>query len=639
MQNRVYSRQFDDIYFSPEDGLAESEFVFFAGNELSQRWAALSDAEQAEWAQGGIFTIAETGFGTGLNFLLACKMFSEAVPRGAHLHFISVEKYPLTAAEIREALLCWRAELSPYLERLCDFYPLRVPGFHRIEIAGNISLTLIFDDVGVALPQLVAPQGVDAWFLDGFAPSKNPDMWTEELFTQMARLSHKRTSFATFTAAGFVKRGLKAAGFEVEKVAGYGRKRERLVGRFSGGEGAEGAEGDLPEKEKIAKARPRVAVIGGGLAGTACAYALKGRADITLYEAGESLASGASGNKIGLVNPRFTAQRDASSDFYAAAYAGVLRILAQLSADGHAIDYTPCGTLHLITSDDKEKRFKALAESWGWTPEHLQILDARQATEIAGVTVNGAALYLPDSCYVSPQKLCAAYAAESGANVKTGDVVDLIELCANGWRVTTKDRKSEEFDTVILACGAAVTKFAPLEWLPVHTVRGQVSHAQASEESAKLRCNICYGGYISAPQDGLHMLGSTFQKWLTDTDIRAEDNADNIEKLRAVLPELAEGIDIVNAKAGLRTAAHDRFPIAGRVPDLESYKYKGMADKNLPGLYISTAHGSHGIVSSLMAAKMIADDILQEPFSLASETCKALSGARFLERDRKKGHL
>ena len=216
MQNRVYSEQFDDIYFSPENGLAESDFVFFEGNDLPARWAAAGEK----------FTIAETGFGTGLNFLLACKKFKESVKhKNTELHYISFEKYPLSRDDIAEALECWRAELSSYLDAFLKMYPLRVPGFHRVQLDDNIFLTLIFDDANDALPQLDVPQGVDAWFLDGFAPSKNPDMWSDEIFAQMARLSAPTATFATFTAAGFVKRGLQEAGFDVHKVAGFGRKR------------------------------------------------------------------------------------------------------------------------------------------------------------------------------------------------------------------------------------------------------------------------------------------------------------------------------------------------------------------------------------------------------------------------------
>ena len=249
------SAQFDDIYFSPENGLEETRHVFLAGNGLPEAW---KDRER--------FVIAETGFGTGLNFLAAWALFEKTAKPGQKLHYISFEKYPLSWEECAQALAPWQVEFGGRLDRLRAQYPLRVPGFHRLMLNEQVTLTLIFDDVNEALPQLEAPGGIDAWFLDGFAPAKNPQMWTEDVFAQMARLSHEDTTAATFTVAGIVRRGLATAGFAVEKKQGFGRKREMLTARFAG--------------QKAAVATPelkRIAVIGGGLAGTAAAFVLKRR--------------------------------------------------------------------------------------------------------------------------------------------------------------------------------------------------------------------------------------------------------------------------------------------------------------------------------------------------------------------------
>lgn len=218
------SKEFDDVYFSALDGLAETRHVFLQSNYLP-----------AAWLDKKNFVICETGFGTGLNFLAAWKLFQETGNTCQHLHFISFEKFPLTAEQIDEYLEPWRDEFPDLLDALVQAYPLLMPGFHRIDFDERVSLTLIFDDVNEAIPRLDA--NVDCWFLDGFRPASNPDMWSETLFTHMARLSRDGARFATFTAAGFVKRGLKEAGFEVEKIKGFGRKREMLVGRyFNGGD-------------------------------------------------------------------------------------------------------------------------------------------------------------------------------------------------------------------------------------------------------------------------------------------------------------------------------------------------------------------------------------------------------------------
>ncbi|MCF8495433.1 MAG: tRNA (5-methylaminomethyl-2-thiouridine)(34)-methyltransferase MnmD [Alphaproteobacteria bacterium] len=211
------SEIFGDVYFSAADGLAETRHVFLKSNNLPAAW---SDHER--------FVIAETGFGTGLNFFASWKLFEETAAPGQILDFLSVEKYPLALSFIKDALLPWQGDIGLYVERLAPFYPPIQPGTYRILLSETTTLTLIFDDVNDALPQLEAR--VDCWFLDGFRPASNPEMWSETVFGEMGRLSAPNATFATFTAAGFVRRGLENAGFQVSKVSGYGRKREMLAG-------------------------------------------------------------------------------------------------------------------------------------------------------------------------------------------------------------------------------------------------------------------------------------------------------------------------------------------------------------------------------------------------------------------------
>lgn len=216
------SNAFDDIYFSVENGAEESEFVFFKGNNLPQSWDTNSS-----------YTIAETGFGTGLNFFLAWELLEKNAP-DLNLKFISYEMYPLDAEEIRKGLSRWGSRFENKIEKFLSLYPEQTKtGKHTLEITPSLTLHLYIGDVNECLP-VTQDVVVDAWFLDGFTPAKNPLMWTDTVFKNMARLSKEGTSFATFTSAGFVKRGLQAAGFDVEKTEGFGRKRERLIGKFTG---------------------------------------------------------------------------------------------------------------------------------------------------------------------------------------------------------------------------------------------------------------------------------------------------------------------------------------------------------------------------------------------------------------------
>jgi tRNA 5-methylaminomethyl-2-thiouridine biosynthesis bifunctional protein len=567
------SQQFDDVYFSAEDGLAETRHVFVEGNGLPGRW---QDRD--------CFTIAETGFGTGLNFLAAWKLFMETAPSGAFLDFISVEKYPLSAAEIRSGLAHWSADLAPYLEKFLAQYPLRTAGFHRVVFDGRVALTLIFDDVLQAFPTLEAT--VDCWFLDGFSPSKNPDMWAPDVFTQIARLSAPGATFATFTAAGEVKRGLRAAGFDVRKQRGFGRKRDMLTGTFPG------------EAPCRARKHGSVAIIGAGLAGTACAYVLKqyGFTPV-VYEAAGSVAPGASGNQAGIYNPRFTAFRGPESDFYAPAFALAYRTLAQMGDIG----FNPCGALHLITDDDRRKRLMRTIENWGWHPDHMMVVDRERASVVAGVTLDHDALYLPQSGRVNPQALCTAYMHDGDVRFNTRVQADLLEE-----------------DYIVWAGGAGDTGFGDL---PLETVRGQITYLQPSSILGQLKTALCYNGYVVPMEGSGGVCGATFQPWLDHTDVAEEDNRDNLAKLVQTVPAFA-GQGVKGGRAALRTASRDRFPVVG---PLEGR------------VFVSTAHGSHGIISSLMGAHLIADQLREGPYCLPRYTVQALAPCRFFKAARKAG--
>lgn len=567
----IFSEQFDDIYFSQDNGLAETAHVFLQGNRLPQAWYHRSH-----------FTIAETGFGTGLNFLSAWKLFEETSEPGATLDYISFEKYPLAPGQIQGALTQWADYFGGWLEAMLAAYPLRVNGFHRVHVSARVRLTLIFDDVNEALPELIVPCCVNAWFLDGFAPAKNPEMWSETLFCEMARLSAPGATVASFTAAGVVRRGLAAQGFAVTKARGYGRKRDMTLAVYRG-----------ESKTVTAKVPSCVAVIGGGLAGTTCAYTLKRRGVEAVIFDPQGLAQFASGNPLGIYNPRFSQLRSGESCFYTSGFAA----LAALNQPSQR-----CGSLHLITSDEKRKRFQGMLDHWGWHHDHAHILSAQEAGEKAGVPLAYEALYLPDSGYISPQTMCSFYA--EGIEVRAGQY------------------DPREFDGVILANGIQAKDHEGLSDLPIHTVRGQISYVEPVD-ALPVKTNLCFGGYLSASNSHGMMAGSTFQPWRTDIDVTEEDHRDILGKLYETVPALAAQLRVTGGRAALRCAAKDRFPVIGPVADS-------------PGLYVSTAHGSHGLISSLAGAEYLADVICQTPVSLSRAAVAALDPARFALRQSKR---
>ncbi len=341
----------------------------------------------------------------------------------------------------------------------------------------------------------------------------------------------------------------------------------------------------------------KVAIVGGGLAGCALAYSLKcGGAEPVIYEATDTLASKASGNSLGLYNPRLSAHRNEQSDYFVAAFSLALQSFPHLKD----IDWNPCGALHLAVDEKRDKKFAQTIRNWGWEPEHMQLLDVDGASEVAGIALQYGGLYLPDAGVVSPWKLCRAYA--EGVEVHYNTVVD--------------DLESLEADAVVLACAYGAK--AHLDWLPLSQVRGQVTDVQATALSKKLKCNICYNGFISPAYDGgVHVLGATFQRWLEHDNPMVEDNADNLQRLEGVAPRLAKGLKVCGHRAGVRVATKDYFPIVGRVGGRDS-------------LYVSTGHGSYGIISSLMAGCLLSDMILGRPYSLGRDSVTALSPDRFL---------
>lgn len=589
MSGSPRSEHFDDIYFAVEDGFQETKHVFLAGNGLPERWQTF---------EGSRFVIGETGFGTGLNFLSVWQDFEKYAQPHQHLHFISFEKYPLSATEIKEYLGVWASEIGPYLDRLVEVYPLRVTGWHSIKITERVSLLLIFDDVNRAMPELDAK--VDAWFLDGHAPAKNPEMWSDVVFEGIGRNSVRGTTIATFTAAGVAKRGLRSAGFKIEKRRGFGRKRDMIVGVCE-------KESSLCPAHEIKS----VAIIGGGLAGTAIAHALRQRGlAATIYER-EHIAAGASGNARGLFNPRFTQQTGPDSDLYGSAYALAHRTFRSLENIG----YHDCGSLHLVTDEDKQKRFEGVVKNWNWHSDHVELLDAASVNDIAGEEIGKAALFLPQSGSVNPALVCSALA--EGAAVVAAEVREL--KCADaGWNIN-----GHSYDAVVIANGIGALKFGQTSELPLHTVRGQISYAPATEKTKTLTANMCYGGYCSTNVNGHHAIGSTFQPWLNDSDVKEEDHHQIIAQLERAIPALSGEMKVDGGRAALRTAAKDRVPVIGRVEGTKN-------------LFISVAHGSHGLLTSLIGAELIAASINNEPLPLPRSVVAHIAPVRFVERARKK---
>ncbi|WP_104204616.1 bifunctional tRNA (5-methylaminomethyl-2-thiouridine)(34)-methyltransferase MnmD/FAD-dependent 5-carboxymethylaminomethyl-2-thiouridine(34) oxidoreductase MnmC [Billgrantia saliphila] len=637
------SARFGDVYFSRHDGRAETEHVFLAGNNLPRRFA--------DWALARPFVVGETGFGTGLNMLCAWACFDAHAPASARLHLVSTERYPLARDDLARALGAW-PDFASRAEALLRQWPEPVAGVHRLELDARVTLDLHFGDAAERLALLEGR--VDAWFLDGFAPSKNPDMWRPELFGALAARSHPGASFATFTCAGVVKRGLAAAGFAWRKAPGYGRKREMLVGEIAGPPDDEMLErrGATPWFAPPAPRPARhVAVIGAGIAGTSVARALARRGiDVTLLDR-EAPGAGGSGNRQGALYVKLAAEPNDQSRVYLAGLQYSLRWLERL--DPHHRLWAPCGLLQLAMSEREQTRQARFLATQRLPEALLAEIDAETASRLAEIPIAHAGLSYPISGWVRPAALCECLASTPGITFHRAEVTALSATDA-GWRLALANGESLEVDQVVIANAVAANRFAQTASLPLQAVRGQVSQLQLPEHAPALARVVCGGGYVSPPLDGVLTFGATFQPNEAETDLRDADHAANLAELERGLPALVQALRdagvafepaACSGRAGVRAASPDKSPYAGPVPDADAWRrdYAALGKdatrvpdvpgRHHPGLWISAAHGSRGLASAPLCAELIASRICDEPLPLEWPLVDHLHPGRRIVRD------
>lgn len=641
---------FDDVYFSQGQGLAESEYVFLQQNRLEQRFRS---------AQQALFTVAETGFGTGLNFLCCARLWSQSASGNGWLQYISVEKFPLHVNDLSSSLGWIHSShpLSPFRQALMQQYPPPLRGFHYLEFPQwRIRLLLILDDALYGLqqllpsthPHLAAEYGgiVDAWFLDGFAPAKNPAMWQPELFRSIAQLSKPQASLATFTAAGLVKRRLSAVGFEIEKVAGFGRKRDMLRGQWQPCCPLD----QIPARQhgwminrKTSTGERCATVIGGGLAGSSMAYALARRGwRVKLLEQQAALAQAASGNDQGMLYTRLSPQRSVLAEFNLFSYLYALRFYQQLLQDNilaeDQLDF--CGLLQLIDSNSLPK----LQQAFAGMDQLVQFLPGAQTEQDCGLALNSDALLFPGSGWLSPPALCQQLATHPNIELLTNSAVQQLTPQGQGWQLQLSNGQELHSPVVVIANSQQARQFSPTDWLPLKVIRGQVSRARSNARSRQLRRVLCHEGYLTPARQQLHSLGATFDLNDQDCNFRSADQQRNLDSLNKVLPDLFQADDLIDGRAGLRCNSSDYLPLVGAVPDVAKLRQQYAAlQRNarrsittpgavLDGLYISSGYGSRGLTAIPLCSEIIAGQICAETPVLPQSLLEAIHPARFIVR-------
>ncbi len=604
-ENAPRACAFGDVYFSREGGLAESDAVFLTGCGLPDRWRDRSR-----------FSICELGFGAGLNVLALWRAWKKTRLPHAQLHICSIEAYPLGATDAQRALSQF-PEVADLAGQLLNHWPVRAYAPQRLWFeADDVSLTLFTGEAAAILGGLEAR--FDAWLLDGFAPARNPAMWSPEVFNHVARLSAPGARLATYTVAGDVRRGLEAAGFAVEKKLGFGSKRERLEAR---------APATAIAKRTIypyaARHPRRVAVLGAGIAGAACAHALARRGVETIVlEAELAPGAGASGNPISIVMPRLD-RGGVLSQFQIAAYLHAVRayealgVFARTGVEQHAAGQREAEALADLIADPP------LPEDW-----------FRGAGPASALHVR-AGLVRPRS---------AVEAMLAGAQVIYESPVDSLERAGYGWVMRAADKRALlKADAVVIACGPALTRFEAARFLPIELSRGQIEWGEGKSPAHV----ITRGSYVAPYEQGV-LFGSTFDAVDSDTPTGPDDvsRRRNLTALAALAPEIASTVDpaSLTSRAGLRATTLDRAPIAGLLPDAEAWlrQYSALShgarvDTSAPppahqGVYVIGGLGARGLTLAPILGEIIAAEMFDEPPLLPQIARDALHPARFLHR-------
>ena len=655
------SEQFDDIYFDSESGYQQSEQVFIRGNNLYQRLARSSKH----------FIIGETGFGTGLNFLLTLQAYQKLIANASNetnttIEFISIEKYPLTKMQLCKSLKAL-PQLQHYADLLLAQYPEFVSGNkvlneYSLSFFNNqVRLKIIIDDAAAGLAKIPSGKSgiIDAWYLDGFAPAKNPAMWTDLLFEHIGRLSKQQATIATFTVAGFVKRQLQKVGFRTKKISCLGNKNEMLMGIFQ----------QDPFSNKGYQQRPKiikpqqVSIIGGGIASACAALALtKKGIKVTLYCKDNSLAQGASSNAIGALDPLRHQQADDIRLFDQQAVWRARALYDEIIEQGFSFSHQWCGLLDIAYKESIVNQHKKFSELAPWPSALIHKIDANKASKVANIDLPYGGLFIPNAGWLSPQgavkQLVNAAKATGKLRIEHNTLVTKIkrintEVPANShhknWLLSTN--KGELSANVVVVCGGAdMIDFDWVNQLPFSSVQGQVTSMKSNEHIGKLATVLCHKGYLTPSHKQIHCIGATFNKNSKRVSPCPEEDQFNLKMLSTCLPELAQDInwntpDIATSKSRLRCMTPDHLPVVGPMPDIEQHikQYPHLAkDKNwkysqpapvIDNLYLMMGFGARGLCSAPLAADILAADLCGSPYPVDNTMLFNLSPNRFIIRD------
>ncbi len=596
-----YSARYDDIYHSVQGGLAQARHVFLGGNDLL--------GDDAAWAGRERFVILETGFGLGLNFLATWQAWRSHPNPCRRLHFVAVEKHPFRCDDLGTLHEQWPA-LAALSKQLIDQWPMLVPGLHRLHFENDaVTLTLVFGDAADWLPQLTL--AADAFYLDGFAPDRNPELWSEAIFATVRRLAAPGATLATWTVAEDVTRRLAAADFQWQKRPGFGNKRYMLAARVPGARSAS------------AVADRRIVVIGAGLAGASAAHRLAARGyAVTVLERGKGPAQGASGNLAGAFRPLPSLGDTPLSRLLRAGFLYGRRHLAALAGVRHGFT----GVLHLARDarhQDTQRRTAAAQPA----PALFRFVERAEAAELAQWPVETGGWWFPGGGWIDPPSLCRANLA--GLDTRFGVDVARIARGDGLWQLFDAQGKLvTEAPQVVIANGIGARQLALQASIPIIRVgRGLVSHLP---EAAVPPFSIVAtrNGYVTPAVDGVHCAGATLTPDDLDPVPRRDDHVENLLRLDAILPGYGKGLDPAQlaGRVGFRPMSPDRLPMVGPLSASD-------------GLWLINGFGARGLVWASLCAELLASQVAADPLPVETDLIQATGVSRFGDKRRSRGTM
>lgn len=631
--NLPYSPGYDDIYYSDAGIREEAEYVFVQSNNLPGRFQGAKN-----------FVIAETGFGFGLNFAVTLAAWHKNTVDEATLDYIGIEKHPVSPENIDRLSQTW-PDLREYFDALLSCYPLPVRGKHtRVMCNGRVRLHLLFMDVQEALRD--ESYKVNAWYLDGFSPDKNAELWCADVFESIAQNSCANATLSTYTSAGQVRRGLIQAGFEVKKIKGYGKKREMTTACLVQEHKNKSTSPWYELPQQVTRGRS-AAIVGAGLAGLTAAWSLLERGwRVTVIDRYSDIAQMASGNPAGLVAPRFSIDNPLDTEFYSCAFIYALHrleILQSLSDD----QFWFRGGTYSISNKHRTRKLKT---SNDFAEEFVKFPALNEIPEILRQH-DGALCLLPEAGWAMPYKICQAIIkhCSPGIELMSGTVTNL-EREQDGWLLQDQSGETiKSADMVVIASGVDANRFDATSWLNINAVRGQVTGFPANEKSSDLKYAISFDGYVTPAYRGFHYTGASYVSNADNCELNADEHTENFNRLAHAVPSVFSVTDEPTGRVGFRAVSEDRVPVVGAVPDCHAFErnYSDLrhgkpVDKYcnaeyLPDLYITAAHGSRGMCSSFLSAEIIASMASSEILPVRRTVADYINPSRFIIRRLRRG--